>query len=233
MMSRDWLLVISSAALGGLLFFRPQSGAFLRDILTRSGPENMEDAEAQNAAIQTESLKAALASLEDLRSRLGMLPRIGVLAPVHARYPFNFKHELTVGAGRLRNVAAGDAVLVPAQESSAAAVFVGTVVKIFDDQAVVKTIFDPEFRLPVRIGPRGIDALLTGGAEPRLTLIAKSAPVVGGESVYAAGTDAPYGLAIGSLRELAPAKDQLFQEATVSFPYDPGDIRVVAVQVRP
>ena len=79
------------------------------------------------------------------------------------------------------------------------------------------------------IGEGGVESLLVGGSRPTLTLIPKSSAVQAGDVVYLATQDLPYGLAVGSVREVRMASDGLLQEATMDFPYDLNQIRTVLI----
>ena len=193
---------------------------------------------ALQAAIRGGSFLAAApassggAAGADLTASLGDLLRTnadavagtssGRTVPVYSQYPFNLKNELSIAAGSADGIAEGDAAV-------SGGYLVGVVLKTFDRSALVETVFDSRFQMPVRIGKTGADALLRGGASPSLTLIAASAAVNEGDEVYAAASGMPYGIPIGELRGLHDASDKVFREASLAVPSDPGDLQEVTI----
>ncbi len=181
-----------------------------------------------------ENAAALRIEAQDWRSQLnilsgaaGLLPSNGnyVAALVYSRYPFNFKNEILVNAGEKAGVKVGAAAIVPGDGGSVA--LLGRVETVWSDKSLVRTVFDPRFQLAVRVGPSAADALLTGGSEPKLTLIGKTAGVKAGDSVYAVTEDLPYGLSIGLMRASTLSSDELFREAVLDLPYDLNSVRIV------
>ncbi len=176
--------------------------------------------------------------VQDLRSRLDALSSATTFLPaeksdyaaafIYSRYPFNFKNEILVSAGEKSGVKTGAVVAIPGNGNSTS--LLGRVTSIWPDKALVQTVFDPRFQLAVRVGSSGADALLSGGSEPRLTLIAKNAAVKEGDTVYSAADDLPYGLPIGSIRSITLSSDELFREAVLDLPYDLNSLRVVWIR---
>lgn len=183
---------------------------------------NSADTAIEKLQAENDVLKAEHARFESIVSELGPLPKEGILADVYSRYPFSLKHELLVGAGALRGVAVGDAVAF-------AGVLVGEVREAFRDSALVRTILDERWASAVRVGTRGVDALLVGGAEPRLTLIVKDADVRTGDIVYNAAPAFPLGMPVGRIASVMLSPDGLFQEATLSVGYDINKLHAVSI----
>jgi cell shape-determining protein MreC len=146
----------------------------------------------------------------------------GVSAPVYSQYPFNLKNELTIAAGSADGIGTGDAAV-------ADGFLIGVVTEASANSATVRTIFDGRFQLPVRIGVTGADALLRGGNDPRLMLIAVDAPVGERDEVRSAASGMPYGLPLGSLQGLHDSADKAFREASLLAPVDPAALRQVTV----
>jgi cell shape-determining protein MreC len=222
-MSERWVFGILTAAVLTLALARPMTAWPLHSFWSSSGTS------ADQTAIELSALKAEVTVLGDLKTHLPTR-FTGTPAMIYVRYPFNFKDEVLVSAGSAKGVAVGDKVVVPAGEGKAeTGVLFGKVVQVFQDSALVQTLFDPDFQVGVRIGPAGEQALLKGGSEPLLTLIPKTAAVHGGEIVYAASRDYAYGLAIGSVNTVVPTRGGLLQEATLKFPYDISELRAVLI----
>ena len=146
-----------------------------------------------------------------------------IFAHTYSRHPFNFSNEILVSKGEAQGVRQGQAVLF-------GDALIGTVKESFESSALVGTIFDGEFQLAVRIGKKGVNALLRGGARPTLTLIPKDAVVAEGEAVYTASPDLPYGIPIGETEEIRISSDDLFYEAGLRAPYRPQDILSVHIE---
>jgi rod shape-determining protein MreC len=141
---------------------------------------------------------------------------------VYSRYPFAFKDELSVDAGSDQGVGVGAAAVFDG-------VLVGKVSKTYSSTSLIQTLFDPRMKVAVRVGKGAVDALLQGGLEPRLTLISKNAKIAKGDVVYSADYSAPYGISIGTVGDVALSPDNLFQEASVSFPYDLNTVRTLDI----
>ena len=142
---------------------------------------------------------------------------------VDSQLPFNFRNELALDAGTDEGVMPGKAVTFQG-------VLVGVVSRSFADSATAQTVFDNGFRMPVRIGTAGIDALLQGGAYPEAMSITKSATIAAGDIIYAAALGLPYGIPVGIVASVSISPDNLFQQATVNFAYDVNDIQTVLVE---
>ncbi|MEK7590265.1 MAG: rod shape-determining protein MreC [Patescibacteria group bacterium] len=143
---------------------------------------------------------------------------------VFSTYPFNHKAEITINVGTDNNVKEGAVVTVDGR------FLLGKAVKIFSSYSVVQTIFDVSWKMPVRVGKTGVDALLIGGLEPRLTMIALNKPVSTGESIYSAGVGFPYGLEIGKIKDVIEEPTGIFKETTIELPYNFNELREVVIK---
>jgi cell shape-determining protein MreC len=215
----SWFLGIVIALLLFFIFFMPSVGAHLRELL---GPQIATSENGAELAAENASLEARLAELAVVANELPTAPADTVQAMVYSNYPFNFKNEIAVAAGSGDGVAAHDAVLFEGN-------LVGVVAETAPHESLIQTIFDPDFKLPVRIGSAGYDALLTGGAYPMVESIAKTAKVSAGDIVYNAGSLGPYAAAVGEIANVATAPNNLFQEASLSFPYDMSNLQAVEI----
>lgn len=227
-----YFLGLVVVALAACALFIPSYGYRLRNWLSplASGP-----LDAANLAAQNQQLQAQLAKLQTVASQL---PNSGsgagvatstLPAMVYSRYPLNFKNELLIDAGAGQGILPGKAVLFHG-------ILIGTIDKVFTDGATVRTVFDPNFRIPVRIGASGgvnasgIDALFQGGAEPAIVSISKSAAIKTGDIIYSAAPGMRYALPIGSVGDVSISSNNLFQQATVNFAYDVNSVQTVEVQ---
>ena len=202
-----------------LIFFEPAYGWRLRTLL---GPRDIVSSDNAALPAQNQALQAQLAALQSVAAEIPQNPQNQIRAMVYSQYPFGFKNELLVNEGANDGVATGSAVTFQG-------IFVGTVIETFPDSAVVQTVFDPTFKLPVRIGSTSVDALLTGGSYPKATSIAKTAAIVNGDIIYTAAPGIPYGLPIAVVNTTNASADKLFQEASLNFAYDINSVDTVLI----
>lgn len=214
-----WFLVGCVAVLFGLIFLAPSYGWRLRDLL---GPKATGDAQAPNLTAENEALLAQIDALQSVASAIPTSTDAYLRAVVYSRYPLNFRDELLINAGANEGVAAGKAVVFQG-------VLIGTVEKVFADSSLVMTVFDANFKMPVRVGSQGFDGLFTGGAYPEVVSIKKTAALAPGDIVYTAAPDLPYGMPIGIVQATSTSPDDLFQSASLGFAYDMNTIQTVLV----
>jgi cell shape-determining protein MreC len=215
----SWFLGIVIALLLFFIFFMPSVGNRVRGLL---GPQATAPSDAEQLTAENEVLAAKLAELSVITDEMPTSAPDTVRAMVYSGYPLNFKNEMTVSAGAEDGVAIGNAVIFQGN-------LIGIVEKTSAQSSVVQTIFDPNFKLPVKIGTKGYAALLTGGSYPMVESIAKTAAVAQGDIVVSAAPGIPYGLAMGTLGNVALAADSLFDEAPLSLSYDMGMVQTVEI----
>lgn len=216
---QSWFLGVVIAFLLFFIFFMPMVGTRVRGLL---GPQVVAPNDAEQLAAENVSLKAQLAKVAVIMNELPTSTPDTIRAMVYSHYPLNFKNELTVDAGTSDGVAVKDAVIFQGN-------LVGVVEQSSAHGSVVQTIADPNFKLPVRIGPKGYDALLVGGSYPQIETIAKTATIATGDVVVSVATGTPYGIAVGTVQNAVLAPDNLFKEASLVFPYDIGMIQTVLI----
>lgn len=218
-MRKDFLITTTLVAVLAVLFIaRPFYGWWLRGFFEPElGPGASLDLRLKN-----EQLKAEIAKLEILKSQA---PETGgsVSALIYSRYPFNFKNELLVDAGKSEGVILGRPVFF-------GDVLLGKVETVFDDTALIETVFDSRFQISVGVGNGGVKALLTGGSRPSLSLMPLTGSVTEGDVVYSVAPDAPYGAPIGEIEQVGVSGDRLFREASVKFSYDINEARALLIR---
>ncbi|MEK7568465.1 MAG: rod shape-determining protein MreC [Patescibacteria group bacterium] len=144
-------------------------------------------------------------------------------AKVFSTYPFNFKNKITVNVGE-KNGVKKSAVVAFGEN-----IFIGQITDVSRDFGVARTVFDPNWQLPVRIGEEEINGLLQGGNEPRIVLVDNDEFLKAGLVVYSAGEGIPYGLKIGEIKEIGKDATGVFKEAFLKIPFNVGDLREVNV----
>ena len=164
---------------------------------------------------------------EDLRAQINELRTTNyklqtdnyLTAKIFSTYPFNIKNQLTINAGEKQGVKKGTTATIGEN------ILVGQIIEVFENYSVARTIFDPKWQLPVRIGEEEVNGLLQGGNEPKITLIEK--PVKAGDIIYSAVADFPYGLKIGEISEIKETSSGIFKEAEVKVSYNINELREV------
>lgn len=149
-----------------------------------------------------------------------------LVAKIYSSYPFNTRNLLTVNAGAKNGVAEGMPV------SADGNFLLGGVFEVLENISIVRTIFDKDFSLSVRVGQKEANALLAGGQTPRLTLLEKSADIQSGDLVYSATRGFPYGMKIGEVGQVIVSPPGAFKEAELLLPYQINDLREVAILLK-
>jgi cell shape-determining protein MreC len=224
-----WIFIIAVIALLVIIFFEPKYGWQMRQWLNpKSTPVAELDPTNPTLAAQNQTLAAQISQLQTIISQVppnsaaGAAVANGIRADVYLQYPFGFRNEMLVDVGSNQGVAVGKAVLFQG-------IFIGTISQVFPESATVQTVFDPLFKLPVRVGSSGYDALLVGGADPVATSIVKGSPVAIGDSILTAAPGIPYGLPVGTVSATSTSGDNLFEQGSVGFGYDINSIQAVVV----
>lgn len=140
---------------------------------------------------------------------------------VFSNYPFNPRSIIVIDRGSRDGV----------QEKMAAVkgrnILVGQVSKVYESVAEIKTIFDPRWQLPVKIGEEKINGLFQGGNDPKIIFVEK--PVKAGDPIFTASQDVPFNLKIGDVKEFEEKNGASLGEAFVSVPYNINDLDSVSL----
>lgn len=166
----------------------------------------------QNLKLENKSLQAELDSIQPKNSTAAGRYSY-IVAQVYSRYPFNNLGTVIIDKGSLDGLSVNQPVL------AANDIILGEIKKVSRTQSEVETVFDPSWRESVKIGVNGGEALLVGGLNPHLELIAKNATVNIGDSVTNLSPDFPLGYLLGSVKDAA--RDQMgnWQNAAIVLPY--------------
>jgi len=144
-------------------------------------------------------------------------------AKVFSTYPFNVKNQITINAGEKQGI---KKMMVAVLEKD---ILVGQVTEVFENYSVVRTIFDPDLQLPVRIGKEEINGLFKAGNEPKVILIEKEKQIQINDVVYSASQEFIYGLKIGEVAEIKETVAGVFKEAVLKMPFNVGELREVKI----
>lgn len=170
--------------------------------------------------IENENLKAQLQKAQFFNfSNLTGNSDKNIAARIFSTYPFNTKNILTIDKGLNDGVAAGMAAIV---ESN---IFVGEVYSAEKKSSSIRTVFDPSWQLPVKIGENKINGLFKGGNDPKITLIEK--PIKEGDGVFLASNNFPLYLKIGNISKVTEESGNVFKEAFVQMPYSINELENV------
>lgn len=153
------------------------------------------------------------------------LPKADVLiGKVFSSYPFNNKNLLSINVGREQGLKESMPVTLYGH------VLIGKVDKVFKNYSLVKTIFSPDWEIPVRIGEKKIPALLVGGPDLNLTMIINDKPIFEGQPIFAADQDLPYGLLIGEVLSVSnDSATGVFKEAAVKLDYNFNELTELSI----
>lgn len=149
--------------------------------------------------------------------------RDALIAKVFSTYPFNHRNIITINAGSADGVRVGLAVTAEGNY------LIGQVSEVSEHSSQVRTIFDKDWSLSVRVGQKEVNALLVNGQEPRLTMIEKQSELNEKDQVHSASRDFPYGLKVGAVGAIQDSGIVSFKQALLEVPYQIGDLREVAV----
>ncbi len=171
--------------------------------------------------LQNENLKAQLQRATDEPSVVatGDVQTGRIEANVFSTYPFNMKGVISVDHGSDDGVTGGMVATV------ADSILLGQVTEVDHHSAIIRTIFDSHWQLPVRIGPDKVNGLFQGGNDPKVVLVEK--PVKIGDGVFSAAKEFPLGIKIGEIKDIKQDASGIFKEATIRTPYAIGDVQLV------
>lgn len=168
--------------------------------------------ENNSLKLENESLKAQLQKLQIFfpaseDSKKNELSIKCILAKVFSTYPFNIKGALTIDKGSNDKIKNGQVVL--ASEN----ILLGQISEVYDDSSVVRTIYDPNWQLPVKIGEEKINGLFVGGNDPKITLLEK--PVKVGDAVFVNSKDFPELIKLGEIKEMKQESGGILKEVAI------------------
>lgn len=200
----NWLLVVA-VAFGIYLVIGGESVLSNRDRLLSFALGSTVPSELDNLRNHNLELEAQLLNLkiDNQKKQHGK-----VTAKVYSLYPFANRSELTINKGEDAGLKEGMAVVL---ENS---ILVGKIKVVYKNSSVVQTIFDKNFKIPVRIGEQETDAFYNGGFTAKLSLIDAKSSADENDFIIAADKELPYGLVLGKLKDVSdngPLKEAKLQ----------------------
>ncbi len=152
--------------------------------------------------------------------------RQALVAKIYSTYPFNNRSYFTIAAGAADGVEQGMAVTAEGNY------LLGQVTEVFEHYSNVRTIFDRDWQISVRVGAGQHDALMVSGQQPALTMIDKNSTVQEGDAVISASRDFPYGMKLGAITGVQTAHEVSFQQGVLAVPYQVNDLKEAAVLIK-
>lgn len=211
-MRRHYFIIVLIIFLVGIIYF---TAFFIKK--ERSFDENL------RLKQENEELRAQIQKSKIGNRKLEIPQENFLTVKVFSAYPFNIKNQITINAGEEQGVKK----LAPAVLKEN--ILVGQVIEVFKKYGVVKTIFDFNWQLPVRIGKNEINGLFQGGGEPKVVLIDKEKLIQVGDIVYSASSEFPYGLKIGEISEIKETSAGVFKEAILKMPFNVNELREINI----
>lgn len=215
--SQIWIIFGILFALFIFLIYQPWWLNFKFRLFNPATNESVSLLQAEN-----DSLKSKIIQLENFNSFLNSNSQKYLPVSVFSAYPFNFKNEIILNAGRNENINLGAPVIY-------GGLLIGKIDNVFGGMSSAQTIFDSSWQSSVYVGQAGVSALLVGGNYPKITLINKSTPVSSGDLVYNADKRFPYGLPMATVGDVSYSSNGIFKEATLKIGYNPDDLRTVSI----
>jgi cell shape-determining protein MreC len=239
-MNERWILFILSGIMLAILLYSGNGASSMLYRFFRIDSLSTQERMIESLKIENQTLKNQLNKFQLTKGSVVQEPTKYKNTFVYSQYPLNAKNEIIVDSGSVSGIALNKAVVVDVsvvanqseknEEQMVDGVLIGTVTAVFEKQSVVRTLFDPQWKSQIRIGRPGVSGLLAGGLDPKVTLIPKNVTITSGDIIYSVDSRFPFGLVIGIVKDVISAKDDVFQEATIKFAYDPGRLQVVAIQ---
>lgn len=175
--------------------------------------------------LENDSLRAELYIAENLENKQSQNGKWEYShAKVFSSYPFNNQNLISINLGLSDNVENHSVVVaVPG-------ILLGQVTQVQENASLVRTIFDKNFTVAVKIGENKINALLKGGVPPILEMIDKNSGVKSGDFAYSADQNFPYGFKIGEI-QLMEGDDaaEPFKKAVLKINYNPALLEEVLI----
>ncbi|MEK7574475.1 MAG: rod shape-determining protein MreC [Patescibacteria group bacterium] len=162
-------------------------------------------------------------NIQELTNKLNLNSQPYLTAQVYSRYPFNNNQSLIIDAGFKAGVKVGWPVL------TAEHYLLGKIIKVKADTSEVETVFSPNWRSTVKIGPLGAEALLVGGRQPRLEFISTNAKIDLDNDVLSVSPDLPLNLFVGKVSEVISQPAASLWQAKLKTDYDPNQLRKVFI----
>ncbi|MBI1839107.1 MAG: hypothetical protein HYR95_02350 [Candidatus Colwellbacteria bacterium] len=130
---------------------------------------------------------------------------------VYSSYPFNSRKDIIIAGGSNDGFKDGDVVTFGDK------ILIGRISAVFNSSSIVKTVFDADWEMAVRIGVHEVDGLFKGGSNPTVTLIPQEADIKAGDLIISSSSEFPYGLEVGIVKNINDVVSTPFKAANVDL----------------
>ena len=217
---RYLIYIFLTAALGGAVVFnnsfqttKLKLVAGINSFFDYMGGESALKNRVKELEMENENLKVEL-----LNIKITPLDSI----PVYSTSSLNNIKDIAIAAG------ANDGLKENMMVTYGKNILIGKIKKVFPDYSTVTTIFDPNWKMEVRIGEKQTDGLFTGGNNLTARFLPKKTEIKPGEIVITSGLGFPYGLEVGRIKEIIE-KDGAMKEALIEPLIQLQDLRYVSI----
>lgn len=135
------------------------------------------------------------------------------VAKVYSEYPYNDGGTFVMNAGSADGIKIGMPVM------ASEGVLLGKVISTKRTQALVETIFSPDWKSSVGIGGENIKAVVAGGITPTLDLIPKESKIKDGDEVVNLSPDYPMHAYLGTALHAKAVPNDVWQKAELTPPF--------------
>ena len=142
---------------------------------------------------------------------------------VYSTYPLNNSRTIAIAAGETDGIKEGDIITYGKN------ILIGKVEKVFKKYSIVNTIFDPAWKMEVRVGVNEVDGLFTGGNRMTISLVSNKAQISKDDIVFTSGFGFPYGIEVGRVKKIEEKTTAPLKEAILEPVIQLEDLRNVSV----
>ncbi len=181
-------------------------------------------AEAERLRVENERLRTQL----NLPEKTVLQSFWSLGADVVAANVGDKKEWLVINRGRVDGLRSGQAVVT---EGS---VLVGSIVEVFDKTARVRLLTHPQSNVRVSTVRAGTTGIVSGqaGLGLLMKMVDPTESLADGDKLFTVAQSVfPPELFVGTVRDVRLSADGLFQEASVSLPYEVSRLRTVTVLI--
>jgi len=196
--------------------------------------DNDVSAQLDNLTTENIRLQAELADYYTLREQLESpaLPSHRAIPALVSARPLNpWRSELQLNRG------VKDGVTLNAPVVTNGSILIGFITDLSDNTATCRLLSHPATSMPAEIiADNNVRGLLRGTTHTTISLgtIPRNAEIRLGQPVVTVGDESiPPGLLLGRIDDITAEENEAYQEARVTLPYTPNDLRGVSILVEP
>lgn len=207
-------LIFTLFAYGRFTDLKFAGSSILEDVLTVLTPGESLKSQVYELTKENKSLKAEISGAVNMGSN-------GI--KVYSTYPFNGTRDISIAAGKKDDIQSGAIITFGSK------VFICKVSQVNNSTSIVKTVYDPGYQVAVRIGTKEVDGLFKGGLNPIVDLIKTDADIKEGDEIITASPNLPYGLFIGTVKNITQVPGAPFKQTKVELGVELSSLRDVSI----